>query len=32
VDKVGMDADMIQKYVKHQKVKEQRLEKQRQLF
>ena len=32
VDTVGLDAEMIQKYVKHQQTKEQRIEKQRQLF
>jgi putative transposase len=32
VDTVGLDAEMIQKYVKHQQSKEQRIDKQRQLF
>jgi len=32
VDTVGLDAEMIQKYVKHQQAKEQRIDKQRQLF
>ena len=32
VDTVGLDADMIQKYVKYQQAKEQRIDKQRQLF
>ena len=32
VDTVGLDAEMIQKYVKYQQVKEQRINKQRQLF
>jgi len=29
---VGLDAEMIQKYVQHQQAKEQRIDKQRQLF
>ena len=32
VDTVGLDSEMIQKYVKYQQVKEQRVNKQRQLF
>jgi putative transposase len=32
VDTVGLNAEMIQKYVKHQQAKEQRIDKQRQLF
>ena len=32
VDTVGLDSEMIQKYVKYQQVKEQRINKQRQLF
>jgi len=32
VDTVGLDTEMIQKYVKHQQAKEQRIDKQRKLF
>jgi putative transposase len=32
VDIVGLDAEMIKKYVKHQEIRERRSEKQRELF